>query len=118
MGETRTQTLVLHDSRGSDRLLRVSWHPESWTIVFSHWAGAVCTASTPVKLPEASKVIEFLVGAFRDVAESATATKAAPETVPGLVDRLTKRFRPQLASVRRLRERVVFARSTNHSGRL
>jgi hypothetical protein len=67
-----TRTVVLGDARADDRFLRVTWHPSSSTLVFSHWLGAVCTASTPVRLAEATKLIEFLTGALRDLVDRGT----------------------------------------------
>lgn len=72
----RIRTLVLPDVRGGDRVLRVTWHPASGTVVFSHWTGSVCTASTPVRLADASTLIELLVGALRDLASGAAPTGA------------------------------------------
>jgi hypothetical protein len=50
--EVRTRTLTLPDGRGGDRFLRVTWHPTTATVVFSHWTGSLCTASTPMSLAE------------------------------------------------------------------
>src|SRR5580698_8628806 len=106
MDEGRTRTLVLDDSRGDERFLRVTWHPSSSTLVFSHWNGPVCTASTPVTLPEASKIIALVVSALRDVAEtSAVRLSEATSAQPGgRIDRLLRRVRPHLATIARLPE--------------
>lgn len=101
----RARTLILSDARGGDRFLRVTWHPASSTLVFSHWTGTVCTASTPVKLPEASKIVDIVVSALRDVAEGASAPVARGG--PRLMDRLLKRARPTLAAVLRLPQRLT-----------
>jgi hypothetical protein len=69
----RTRTVVLPDSRGGEQFLRVTWHPASSTIVFSHWNGTLCTASTPLRLTDATRLIDLLVGALRDVAEDTSA---------------------------------------------
>ncbi|HWE57453.1 MAG TPA: hypothetical protein VG435_18245 [Acidimicrobiales bacterium] len=73
MGERgRTETVVLSDVRDADRCLRVTWHPDTGTVVFSHWNGPMCAASTPVDLADASRLVELLVGALRHQAEPAT----------------------------------------------
>jgi hypothetical protein len=63
-----TRTVLLGDARDTERHLRVTWHPDSSTVVFSHWNGPVCAASTPVELDEASRLVDLLVGALRDAA--------------------------------------------------
>jgi hypothetical protein len=68
MEEGRTRSLVLADSRRRDRFLRITWHPDTTTVVFSHWNGPVCGASTSVELSEASRLVELLIGALRDAA--------------------------------------------------
>lgn len=111
MEEGTTRTLVLGDARGNDRFLRVTWHPASSTIVFSHWAGSVCTASTPVRLPDASKVIDLLVGALRDAAERSPAVEVASDRRASRFDRLLRRFGPTLAVIHRLPEELPTRRS-------
>ncbi|HUC15557.1 MAG TPA: hypothetical protein VMS00_13990, partial [Acidimicrobiales bacterium] len=96
------------------RFLRVTWHPVSSTLVFSHWTGTVCTASTPVKLPEASKIVDMVVSSLRDVAQVA-ASPVAPGT-PRLLDRLLKRARPPLAAVLRLPQRLATRQPGERSG--
>ena len=76
--EIRTRTLALPDIRGEDRFLRISWHPSSSTVVFSHWVGSVCIASTPVSLPDASRVIDLLVGALRGVVSAPRRPNVTP----------------------------------------
>ena len=73
--EGRTRTVLLGDARDDQRYLRVTWHPDSSTVVFSHWNGPVCAASTPVELTDASRLVELLVGALR-----VAATPGADET--------------------------------------
>ena len=114
MEEKRARSVMLSDARGGDRFLRVTWHPVSSTLVFSHWTGAVCTASTPVKLPEASKIVDIVVSSLRDVAEAASAP--APTSRPRLVDRLLKRARPHLAAVLRLPQRLAPRQPEERSG--
>lgn len=57
--------MLLGDARDPDRYLRVTWHPDSETVVFSHWHGGVCAASTPVRLSEVSQLADFLDTALR-----------------------------------------------------
>ena len=52
--------MVVPDSRPGDRCLRVSWHPETSTVVFSHWVEGLCVASTPVSVGDAAAVSRFL----------------------------------------------------------
>jgi hypothetical protein len=66
--EGRTRTVLLGGARDDERYLRVTWHPDSETVVFSHWHGPVCAASTPVELHEASLLVDLLVEALRDAA--------------------------------------------------
>jgi hypothetical protein len=113
--EKRTRSLMLSDARGGDRFLRVTWHPASSTIVFSHWTGTVCTASTPVKLPEASKIVDIVVSSLRDVAEAAALAPAAPAGTR-LLDRLLRRARPSLAAVLRLPQRLAAREPGERSG--
>ena len=114
MEEKRGRSLMLTDARGGDRLLRVTWHPASSTIVFSHWTGTVCTASPPVKLPEASKIVDLVVSSLRDVVEAVPAPVA--QTAPRLLDRLLKRAGPSLAAVLRLPQRVTTREPGERSG--
>lgn len=80
MGESgRTESVVLGDVRDGERCLRVTWHPDTGTVVFSHWNGAVCTASTPVDLADASRLVELLVGGLRD---QTAGSPADPSIVP------------------------------------
>lgn len=74
VSETR---VVVADKRGASRYLRVTWHPRSATVVFSHWEGTVCTASTPVHLAGAAQVAGVLVRALA----SAVAVPPAEEPV-------------------------------------
>ena len=106
--EVRTRSLVLPDVRGQERSLRITWHPATSTVVFSHWTGSVCTASTPVSLPEASRIIDLLVDGLRDAFSQASGGQVArqPETTRSA--RLLARLQPRTASIvelpRRLRE--------------
>ena len=105
--EKRNRSVVLGDSRDDGRFLRVTWHPITHTVVFSHWNGTVCTASTPVKLLEASKVIDLLVAALAELAkvasEPSTPTERSSRWMSGpLAQRLLRRLRPAGATVLRM----------------
>lgn len=101
MEEGRTRTLVLGDARGTGRCLRVTWHRNTSTVVFSHWNGSICAASTPVRLDDATRVIELLITALRDAADTAAreGSTAAAAEARSVVDRLRRRLRPVLAPV-------------------
>jgi hypothetical protein len=84
--EGRTRTVLLGDARDPGRCLRVTWHPEAQTVVFSHWNGPVCAASTPVELGDAARLVELLVGALRQArgdAEPETSVMSLPRTASG-----------------------------------
>ena len=110
MEEGFSRRLFLPDVRGEERYLRVTWHRDSSTLVFSHWRGDVCVASTPISLNDASRLIGLVVGALKEAAAYPAKTDAKsqpnePTTAPGLVGFLHRRLRPQLAQVVRLPER-------------
>jgi len=76
--------VFLADVRGGDQYLRTTWHPDSSTIVFSHWNGEVCLASTPVALTDSTKLIDLMVrGTLRGCRPTAfplsTAQTAQPD---------------------------------------
>lgn len=105
--EKRTRTVVLGDSRGDGRCLRVTWHPSTHIVVFSHWSGSLCIASTPVKLPEAAKVIDLLVSALAERAKAASEPTTPADGQAGgigarLAQRMLRRLRPAGATVLRL----------------
>ena len=115
--EIRVRSVVLDDARGADRLLRVTWHPASSTMVFSHWSGPVCTASTPVALPDASRIIDLMVSALRDGVERPPAgAPALPAASPRWKDRLVEALGPPLGAVLRLPGRVGSVRRGRRSG--
>lgn len=66
--EGRARTVLLSDGRDPDRYLRVTWHPDTETVVFSHWHGAVCSASSSVPLSEAARLADLLATAVRQSA--------------------------------------------------
>jgi hypothetical protein len=92
--------VFLADVRGGDQYLRATWHPESATVVFSHWNGEVCMASTPVALTDCAELIELQVRALSQVADRRLAPPVAPAPPqPGTMDRLRAILRPKLADV-------------------
>jgi 2,4-dienoyl-CoA reductase-like NADH-dependent reductase (Old Yellow Enzyme family) len=103
---------MLSDQRGAGRYLRVSWHPDTATVVLSHWVGAVCVASTPLHLAEAARMVGLIVGALQDTAAAATEPKPEPVRVSrvaalaDLVERVRDRFRPRMAQIVELGERL------------
>lgn len=56
-----TRGEVVVDSRGGDRALRVSWHPEHGLVVLSVWRGATCVATVQVAAAEVPHLVEVLV---------------------------------------------------------
>lgn len=115
MEEGVTRRLFLPDARGSHRYLRVTWHKETSTIVLSHWQDEVCVASTPVPLEDATKLIGLIVGALKEAATSPRAVRGSGlSTQPeGVLRRLRERFRPQLAQVIALHDRLRQEHSAN-----
>lgn len=60
--------VLLPDQRGSERCLRVTWHRTSSTVVFSHWVGDACVATTSVALRDAAQLVDLISGAIEDAA--------------------------------------------------
>ena len=98
MAEAPPNRVFLPDIRGGDQYLRATWHPESATIVFSHWSGEVCMASTPVALTDCVELIELQVRSLSQLADRRLAPAIAP-IPPGTMDRLRTLLRPKLADV-------------------
>jgi hypothetical protein len=79
----------LGDARDANRGMRVSWHPDRQTIVFSHWNGAVCVASTPIDMGDADRLVDLLMSALRHAAAHTgapaghTPAAAGPTTASG-----------------------------------
>jgi hypothetical protein len=90
--------VYLADVRGGDQYLRATWHPESATIVFSHWSGEICTASTPVALSDCTQLIELQVRSLSQMANRQV-VPVTPEERGGMVERLRTRLRPKLGDV-------------------
>ena len=55
----RTGSIFL-DSRGDDRVLRVSWHHESGLVVLSLWRDNVCSGSFRLAVEEVPAMIDAL----------------------------------------------------------
>jgi hypothetical protein len=68
--------------------------------------GAVCTASTPVRLPEATKVIDLLVGALRELADSGDISRLPDKRRRPRFDRLWQHLGPRLADLSHLPDRI------------
>lgn len=113
MEEGFARRVFLPDVRGPDRYLRVTWHRETSTIVLSHWERDICVASTPVSLPDATQLIGMIVGALKEAA----ARPASLVHPPSLLSRLRERFRPQMAQIVALPDRLKQGRSAEGSGR-
>jgi hypothetical protein len=98
VAETPPNRVFLTDVRGNDLYLRATWHPDSATVVFSHWNGEVCTASTPVALTDCTKLVELMVRSLSSVAERRLPS-VEPARPRSALDRLKDRVRPRLAEV-------------------
>ncbi|MFG3712875.1 hypothetical protein [Micromonospora sp. NPDC047730] len=48
------------DLRGSDRTMRVSWHPERGAVVLSLWSGAVCRGSFRLAAADLPRLLSLL----------------------------------------------------------
>jgi hypothetical protein len=96
----RPNRVFLADIRGGDQYLRATWHAESDTVVFSHWSGEVCLASTPLALTDSAQLVDLLVRALADTAgRRIPAVPASPPRSPGLAERIRRAIRPRLAEV-------------------
>jgi hypothetical protein len=98
VAEAPPNRVFLADVRGGDQYLRATWHPESSTIVFSHWNGEVCMASTPVALTDCTELIELQVRSLSQVANRRLAPTTAPKH-SGAAERLRALLRPKMADV-------------------
>ncbi len=101
------RTIVLNDVRGDGRCLRVTWHPDTGTLVFSHWHGGVCSASTPVHLVDATKVVELVARSLRDAVErQANVPQPTSSARRDWFEKVRRVARPSLARVIRLWRRA------------
>jgi len=98
VAQTPPNRVFLDDVRGNDLYLRATWHNDSATIVFSHWNGEVCVASTPVALTDCPKLIDLMVRSLSAVAQR-SASPAEPPRSRGAMARLKDRLSPRLAEV-------------------
>lgn len=79
--------------------MRVTWHPGTATVVFSHWDGVVCTASTPITVGDAAEVAQLVVRALSEVA-CMSAQKAPPGNDAATALRWSQRWaRPKFAAI-------------------
>ena len=106
MEEGKTRTVAVDDVRGDERWLRVTWHPDTQTVVFSHWNGSVCSASTPVGLADATQVTELVLRALREAVDRQP-NMSGPAHAPrrDWLEKLRRAVRPQMAKVMALRHR-------------
>jgi hypothetical protein len=103
--EATVSRTYVRSARSDAQYLRVTWHPETTTIVISHWDDRVCVASTPVALADAPVLINLLVAALADAAAGRTTDATTPPRRPtGLVARTWTRGRERL---RRRRAPIV-----------
>jgi hypothetical protein len=98
VAETPPNRVFLADVRGNDLYLRATWHADSTTIVFSHWNGEVCMASTPVALTDCTKLIDLMVRSLSAVAERHL-PPVEPPSPRSFIERIKDRLRPRLAEV-------------------
>ena len=98
------RSVVINDVRGDDRCLRVTWHPETQVLVFSHWDGSLCRASTPVRLGDAAKVVELVVRGLREALERQPDRSATAPEQEGWLSRMRRIAKPSLAKVTMLRK--------------
>ena len=115
MEERFARRLFLPDVRGAHRYLRVTWHEDTSTVVYSHWQDDICLASTPVSLEEASKLIGLIVGALKEAALKPVEAPPATPTPGGFLNRLRERFQPQSAQVLKLQDRLRHDRPMRES---
>ncbi|WP_139338040.1 hypothetical protein [Micromonospora avicenniae] len=50
------------DTRGEDRMMRVSYHPEREAVVLSVWGGGVCRASFRMPIGDVPRLLALLGG--------------------------------------------------------
>lgn len=68
MEEGYTRRIYLPDVRGRERYLRVTWHRDSSTLVWSQWQGDRCVASTRVSLADSLPLAELILDALEGTA--------------------------------------------------
>ncbi|MEU4679229.1 hypothetical protein [Micromonospora sp. NPDC023737] len=71
------------DTRGEDRTMRVSYHPEREAVVLSLWSGGLCRASFRMPRGDLPRLLSLLTGiASIDAADAPTDTGPADRTDP------------------------------------
>ncbi|MFD0784148.1 hypothetical protein ACFQZ8_09490 [Micromonospora azadirachtae] len=71
------------DTRGEDRMMRVSYHPERKAVVLSLWSGGVCRASFRMPRGELPRLLSLLTGIDAiDAGDAPTDTGPADRTDP------------------------------------
>ena len=78
VGAEATRRIFIEDVRRNDAYLRATWHPETRVLVVSHWTGDMCTASTPISVNDAGKLIGLLVTALEGAAMSSVQIEPSP----------------------------------------
>ncbi|MFC0506305.1 hypothetical protein [Micromonospora costi] len=98
------------DTRGEDRTMRVSYHPEREAVVLSLWSGGVCRGSFRMPVGDVPRLLALLGGI---TAGGATATPPAGALPPDRTD-------PRTAAVTRApaAERAGGATGTAQRGML
>lgn len=66
------------DTRGSDRTMRVSWHPERGAVVLSLWAGTVCRGSFRMAADDLPRLMSLLTEITAVAPAAAPPAHAAP----------------------------------------
>ena len=115
-GGVQTHSVVINDVRGDDRYLRVTWHPETHVLVFSHWDGSLCRASTPVRLGDAAKVVELVVRGLREALEGQPDRSATGAGREDWLSRVRRTVKPSLAKITVLMKPKVQPRLGPRSG--
>ncbi|MER7332914.1 MULTISPECIES: hypothetical protein [unclassified Micromonospora] len=66
------------DLRGSDRTMRVSWHPERGAVVLSLWSGTVCRGSFRLAVADLPALLSLLTD-ITDAAPTGSAPGGPPQ---------------------------------------
>lgn len=54
------------DAAGSDRSVRLTWHPDAHVFTLTHWRGVVCVAQVEVSPEDASELLAVLAEGVAD----------------------------------------------------
>lgn len=90
--------VLVEDSRGADRHLRVTWHPEAGQFNASTWHGDVCAGAVRVDPEDAARLIALLSDGM---AEAIALAEAAPPSPGG------RRWRIWLSRARERAARIA-----------